>query len=130
MSQLGPLAAPVAFRIVTEGDNKVISDGTITAVVLDDVVPSAQVFLRRAMHGVSLKPPAETIIPLMNDLQGRMLAGGMSDREIEHELHALAGLARRPEPRRVEGAVIDVDGLRVYLHSSGVVCITRRDLQP
>lgn len=122
------MAQPVPWEIVTRPDGvRVASNGAQRLVVLDE---AGQVFRRRGVTGLAMRPAAELLIPQLNALAGELLAApDMPARAAVDRLLAIAGTVPTAEPQRVEWAVAEIDGVRVYVDGPNVV-VTTRDLMP
>lgn len=129
MSQLGPVAPqPVPFEIVEVAPgHRVASNGGISLSLLDD---GGRLFRRRGVVGLSTRPAAEVVLPQLNGFAGELLANpAMPAEEVAARLLALAGLVPVAAPKRVEWAVAELDGVRVYTDGSAIV-VTKQDLMP
>lgn len=124
-----PQQQPVPFEIVPQpGGQRVASNGELALVVLEDL-PGAQVFRRRSVSGLPLKPAAELLIPQLNQLAGDLLANPDTNAEqARQRLAAIAGTVQTAEPVRSEALVVDVDGVRIYIAGTNVI-VTRKDLR-
>lgn len=122
---------PVPFEIVPlEGGARVASNGAISVSVLADVA-DAQVFRRRAVRGLPIKPAAEVLLPIVNQFAGELLQRGAEfpADEAAARLVAMAGLMPDAPPQAVEWMVVQAGDVKVYIDGGNVV-ITRADLQP
>jgi hypothetical protein len=131
MSQ--PMTAPAteqppAFEIVEAGPgHRVASNGAISLSLLD---AGGRLFRRRGVVGMATKPAGEMVLPQLNGLAGELLANpAMPADEVVGRLLALAGLVPITKPRRIEWAVAELDGVRVYTDGSAVI-VTKQDLMP
>lgn len=122
------LAQPLPFEIAVAGDgHRVASNGEATLSVME---PEAKLWKRRAQKGLALKPPAEIVIPLLNQLAGELLASPhMPAHEVAERVRAIAGQAQPVPPRNVEWAVAELDGVRCYFDGRAAI-LTRLDLAP
>lgn len=114
---------PTPFEIVTGPDGmRVASNGRLRLTVLD---PRGKLFRRRAIRGIAAKPAAEVLLPQINALAGELLASpGLTGAELQARLHAIAGTLVTEEPRRVEWAVAELAGVRVYVDGETVIVTT------
>lgn len=121
--------APIPFEIVPQaGGQRIASDGHIALVVLEDL-PEAQIFRRRSVSGLPLKPAAEVLVPQLNQLAGELLAAPATTAEqARQRLLAIAGTVQVADPVRSEAVVCQVDGLHIYISGTAVV-VTRKDLK-
>lgn len=116
---------PAPFEVVRqEGMPDVASNGTIGLVVLD----GGKMWRRRGISTSAIAPPGERILPLLNALAGELLANPeMAPEEVAARLHALQLLCKPAEVQRMEWAVGELDGVRVYTDGEKIV-LTRQDL--
>lgn len=110
-----------------DGGGRVAFNGATRLTVLE---ADARLFRRRAVKVSTTKPPAETVLPLLNELAGQLVA----DLSIDGETLSarLAHIAQQIKPTtstQVEWAVAELNGVRVYFDGQDVV-VTQRDLQP
>lgn len=118
---------PIPFEIVKGSDGiQVASNGRVRVVVPHN---DASIFRRRAIKGLQTKPPAEMLIPQLNQFAGELLSNlEMPAREVMAKLLAMAGMINIEEPQRLEWAVVDYKGVRVYTDGVSIV-VTDQDLQ-
>lgn len=103
------------------------SNGALHLALLDS---GGRMFARRAIKGIASRTAADVLLPRVNEFAGELLANPqMPAREAAAKLRAIAGLVPDAEPRRVEWAVAELDGVRVYCDGSSVI-VTREDLTP
>lgn len=127
MSGAAQLSQPVPFEIIEDGAQRVASNGQLVLTVLDE---GGRIFRRRGVTGIGSKPAAEVLIPQLNRLAGELLQNpGTPAQEAVASLLAIAGLVPVAEPKRVEWAVAELNGVRVYTDGRNVV-ITTKDLVP
>lgn len=121
-------AQPVPFEIVeVSPGHRVASNGGVSLSLLD---PGGRLFRRRGVVGLATKPAAEVVLPQLNGLAGELVANpAMPAEEVAARLLALAGLVPVAAPKRVEWAVAELDGVRVYTDGSAIV-VTKQDLMP
>lgn len=121
---------PVPFEIVEQPDMRVASNGHLRVMLLEPA-GDGRLFKRRGITGNFRAPTAESILPKLNQLAGELLKNPQtSAEEIQLGLLALAGLAQpAPPPVKHEWAVVELDGVRVYVAGNDVV-VTRRNLTP
>lgn len=119
---------PAPFEIATLAPGHLVaSNGTATLSVLGD---GGRLFRRRGMAGLAAQPPAEAILPHLNQFAGELLAQpDMPAAAVATHLRALAAMLHTEEPRRLEWAVAELDGVRVYSDGTAVV-VTKQDLMP
>ena len=121
------MAQPVPFLIVDHGGTKVASNGTLRLTVLDQ---GGEMFLRRGVSGIALKPPGEVVLPLLNELAGDLLSNlNMPGEDLIARLKTLIGHVSTKEPEKHEWAVAQLDDVRVYTNGAEVI-VTKRDLHP
>lgn len=107
---------------------KVATNGTIRLILVEGA--AGKVFRRRAVRGFNFKPAAEQVLPRLNEFAGELVANPkMPAEEVVNRLRALAGLIKEQHPERIEWAVAELDGVRVYV-AGGDVVVTRLDLNP
>lgn len=133
MSQPGPIGTqvqpqPVPFEIVEVAPgHRVASNGGMSLSLLD---AGGRLFRRRGVVGMATKPAGEVVLPQLNAFAGELLANpAMPAEEVAARLLALAGIVPVTAPRRVEWAVAELDGVRVYTDGSAVI-VTRQELMP
>jgi hypothetical protein len=119
---------PIPFEIVQHPSGaRVASDGTLSLLVLYDAA-DARVFRRRSVSGLPIKPPAELLVPQLNQFAGELLADPHTTAQAARDrLIAIAGMVAVAEPVRSESLVVEIDGVRVYF-ANGSVIVTRQDL--
>lgn len=124
----GPqLTQPVPFEIIERDGVRVASNGALTVTLPD---AGGRLFRRRGVTGISTKPAAELLIPLLNELAGELLQRPDTPaQEAVARLLAIAGLVPVAEPQRVEWLVAELDGVRAYTDGRNVV-VTKQDLMP
>lgn len=122
------LSQPVPFEIVRGADGlQVASNGQLRVVMPDT---EGRLFRRRGIQGLQVKPPAEQLIPQLNELAGELLKRpDMPAQEAVSRLLAMAGAVPTTEPRRIEWLVGELNGVKVYTDGSTVV-ITTKEMQP
>lgn len=110
-----------------DGGGRVASNGAARMTVLE---ADARLFKRRAMRVNTAKPPAETVLPLLNQLAGDLVADLSFDgAQLRERLAQIAGAIADPAPSTVEWSVAELNGVRVYFDGADVV-VTTRDLYP
>ena len=120
-----PPVHPVAFEIADQDGVRVASNGTVRLSVLD---AGGKIFRRRGISGLALKPAAEVLIPQLNQLAGELLQRpDTPPHEAIGRLLAIAGLVPTAEPQRIEWAVAELGGVRVYTDGRNVI-VTTQDL--
>lgn len=119
---------PPAFEIVEAGPgHRVASNGALSLSLLAE---GGRLFRRRGVVGLASKPAGELVLPQLNALAGELLANPtMPADEMIGRLLALAGLVPVTKPRRIEWAVAELDGVRVYTDGAAVI-VTKQDLMP
>jgi len=118
---------PVPFEIVEHEDIKVASNGSLRLTLLDS---PGLLFKRRGIKGLSPKPAAESLLPKLNQLAGELLQQPEMPADLlRNMLIALAGTVQVQEPQRIEWAVVELDGVRVYTDGLDVI-VTKQDLNP
>lgn len=118
---------PVPFEIVIDGDTKVASNGAIRIVAIE---PEAVVKRRRGVAGLTTRPAGDVLLPQVNQFAGDLLKNPtMSPGEAVARLMAIAGLLPNAEPRRIEWAVVELNGVRVYADGLHVI-VTTKELYP
>ena len=119
---------PVPFEIIaTESGMRVACNGTLRLTLPET---GGQLFRRRGIKGIATKAAGETLLPLLNEFAGELVANpGMTPGAVVARLMALAGTVHSTEPEHVEWAVAELGGVRVYVGGMDVV-VTRQDLQP
>lgn len=127
---MGPLEQPVPFEIIEQQVDglqvRQASNGTLRVTVLDG---DAQLFRRRAISGLSLKPAAELVLPHLNQLATDLLQQlDMPAEQVAARLLSLAGQIPLAKPRNAEWVVAKLDGVFVTTDGHDVF-VTRRDLQ-
>lgn len=121
------MTQPTPFDIVDHGGVKVASNGVVRLSVPD---AEGRVFLRRGIAGIALKPPAEVVLPKLNELAGELLARmDMPGQDLIDRLTAILGQISVKEPQRHEWAVAELDGVRAYTDGVDII-LTKQDLQP
>jgi hypothetical protein len=127
MTSAADLKHPVPFEII-EGDGmRVASNGQLRLTVMGE---GGSIVRRRAITGIQTKPAAEMLIPLLNGLATELLAQpDMPSQDAVARLLALAGMVPVAEPRRIEWAMAELNGVRVYTDGVNVV-MTTEDLKP
>lgn len=121
------MTQPVPFKIVDHDGSKVASNGTLRLTVLDK---GGEMYLRRGISGIALKPPGEVVLPLLNELAGDLIANlNMPGEDLVGRLKVLIGQVSLKEPERHEWAVAELDGVRVYTNGVDVI-LTKRELHP
>lgn len=124
---MDPLKHPVPFEIIEQDGMRVASNGTLRLTLLDG---AGRMFRRRGLKGLAMKPPAELLIPQLNQLAGELLQRpDMPADEAVGRLLSLAGLVPTAEPKRMEWVVAELNGVRVYTDGTNVV-VTTQDLTP
>ena len=114
---------PVPFEIVEHGGMKVASNGQARIVMHD---PEGVIFRRRGIKGLALRPPAETLIPQLNQLAGELLQRPETTaEEAVSRLLAIAGTVPTAEPQRTEWAVAELRGVRIYCDGASVIVSTQ-----
>lgn len=121
---------PIPFEITQGPDGiRVASNGHLRVTLLEQA-QDGRLFRRRGVKGFALKPAGETILPKLNQLAGELLANpSMAAEDVQLSLLALAGLVQPQRPEKHEWAVVELDGVRVYVAGNDVV-VTRKDLSP
>lgn len=121
------LKHPVPFEIIEQDGMRVASNGQLRLTVIG---ADGKIFRRRAITGLQPKPAAEMLIPQLNALATELLAQpDMPAQEAVARLLGLAGLVPIAEPKRVEWAVGELNGVRVYTDGVNVI-LTTADLTP
>lgn len=121
------MTQPTPFDIVDHGGVKVASNGKVRLSVAGD---AGRMFLRRGIAGIALKPPAEVVMPKLNELLGDLLNRmDMPGQDLVDRLTAIIGQVSLKEPQRHEWAVAELDGVRVYTDGVDII-LTKQDLQP
>jgi hypothetical protein len=121
------LKHPIPFEIVEQDGAKVASNGTVRLLVRGE---GGKVFRRRAITGIQTKPAAEILIPLLNQLATEFLSQpDVKAEDAVGRLLAMAGLVPITEPKRIEWAVGELNGVRVYTDGTTIV-MTTEDLKP
>lgn len=127
MTSAADLKHPIPFEIIERDGMHVASNGSLQLTVIGE---GSKVYRRRAITGLQTKPAAEMLIPLLNGLATDLLAQpDMPAQDAVARLLALAGLVPITEPRRVEWAVGELKGVRVYTDGTNVI-MTTEDLKP
>lgn len=117
---------PIAFEIVEQDGIKVATNGTVRMTVLD----GGALKRRRGVTGLATKPAAETLLPHLNKLAGELLqTPDMPAEEAVGRVLALAGLVPVSDPKRIEWAVAELNGVKVYTDGAHVV-VTTQELMP
>lgn len=121
-------ADPAPFEITTTpAGQRVAANGVNTLTVFE---PEAKLFRRRAVKTQRGSPPAEAALPLLNQLAGELLAAPtMPVADVQARLAAIAGAITPPPQQRIEWAVAELDGVRVYFDGTHVI-VTREDMTP
>lgn len=120
---------PVPFEIfgAAEDGVQVATNGSLRLAVRG---AGGRVFRRRGISGLALKPPAETLIPRLNELAGELLQRpDMPAPEAVSRLLAMVGMVPTAEPKRSEWAVAELNGVRVYTDGVDVI-VTTEDMRP
>lgn len=118
---------PIPFEIIEHDGVRVASNGTASLSLLD---AGGLLFRRRGVRGLQTSPPAEILIPQLNQLAGELLANpGTTAEQAVGRVLAIAGTVRTEDPQRSEWAVAELDGVRVYCDGVNVI-VTRQDLTP
>lgn len=118
---------PFEITALGEGGGRVAFNGAARLTVLE---ADALLFRRRAVKVSTAKPPAETVLPLLNELAGQLVADLSIDGETLSARLAHIAQQIKPTPStQVEWAVAELNGVRVYFDGHDVV-VTQRDLQP
>jgi hypothetical protein len=118
-----PVQTPAPFEIVRQPGAELASNGSALLMVHD----GGRAFLRRGLRGVGVGLSTQAVLPLLNELAGRLVtepetlpAAALSSR-----LAALAAMAAPREPERVEWAVGELNGVRAYFDGSHVILTTQ-----
>jgi hypothetical protein len=119
---------PVPFEIVsTDTGMRVACNGSLRLTLPET---DGRLFRRRGIKGLATKAAGETLLPLLNQFAGELVAQpDMPPGAVVARLMALAGTVHATEPEQVEWAVAELDGVRVYVGGMDIV-VTRQDLQP
>ncbi|MDH4049981.1 MAG: hypothetical protein OEU93_00275 [Rubrivivax sp.] len=118
---------PVPFELWERDGFRCASNGKIMLCMTAD---GGTVKRRRGIKGIGPKPPAEVVLPMLNQLAGDLLARlDMPSDELAARVAEIAAKAHAAQPEHVEWAVGEIDGVRVYLEGSTVM-VTRQDLMP
>ena len=121
------MADPTPFEIVERDGAKHASNGAMTLSVLDG---DGLLFRRRAVKTTAAPPPAEGVLPRVNELAGLLLANPeMPPEEITRRLLDMAETIAPKPVQRIEWAVARLDGVSVYVDGTNVI-VTRQDLNP
>lgn len=121
------MTAPIPFEISQSGDSRIATNGDTTLTLLES---DGKLFRRRAVRGLSMKPCAEAAIPLLNQLAGELLANAEMPAHLVAQRLSDIKEAVQPVPStKVEWAVAELDGVRVYMMGRDVI-VTRQELQP
>lgn len=119
------MSQPIAFELGEKGGVRVASNG---AVRLSLHEPDGKLFLRRGIAGISARASGDVLIPKLNELAGDLLANPeMKPSDAVGRLIAIAGLLPTAEPKRIEWAVVSIDGINVYTDGCDVI-VSRREL--
>jgi hypothetical protein len=123
-----PLKQPVPFEILEHAPGHLVaSNGAVTLSLLDS---GGRLFKRRGIAGLATKPAGEVVLPQLNQLAGELLANpAMPAEELVGRLLALAGHVPISDPKRIEWAVAELNGVRVYTDGAAIV-VTKQDLMP
>lgn len=120
-------AQPNSFEIVEQDGTKVASNGQTRVVLLDE---GGRLFRRRGIRGIRSASGGEAVLRELNGLAGDLLARlDMPKEELTRRLEMIREIANPPEPQRVEWAVAELNGVRVYVDGESVV-VTTQDLNP
>ena len=120
---------PDPFEIAERDGVRVATDGVLTVALM---APGGEgrLFRRRGVRGLAMSAPGARVLPELNRLAGDLLAQlDMPPEALAARLHELLVMAAPVEPQRVEWAVAELDGVRVYV-GQGSVIVTRDDLVP
>lgn len=119
---------PVPFEIVERDGAKHASNGALTVTVLD---ADGKLFRRRAIKADPSPPPAEGVLPRLNELAGTLLEqADMPPEEIARRLMDIAQSLTAPKHmQRIEWAVARLGDVSVYVDGQNVI-VTRNDLFP
>lgn len=122
------MSEPRPFEIVDTPDgHRVAGNGPNTLTVFER---EAKLIRRRAVRASACRPPAEAAVPLLNQLAGELLASpGMPAAEVQERLAAIARSVAPLPQQRIEWAVAELDGVRVYFDGAHVI-VTREDMTP
>lgn len=121
-----PEVEPIPFEIVEQDGLKVATNGALRLTVLD----GGAIKRRRGVSGLATKPAAEVLLPHLNALAGELLQRpDMPAAEAVGRVIALAGLVPTSEPKRIEWAVAELEGVKVYTDGQNVV-VTTKELMP
>lgn len=119
-----PQHQPAPFTILRNqgegegGGATIASDGHASVIVHGAVASQARVFMARAISGISTKPVAEVLLPLLNEFCGRLLSDPHLDaRAAADTLRAFAGMIRRPEPEQHESLAIVVGEIDIRIRA-------------
>lgn len=124
------LEQPVPFEITSHDVDglqvRQACNGTLRVTLLD---ADGEIFRRRAITGIAMKPAAEQVLPHLNQLATDLLQQlDMPAEQVVGRLLALAGQVPLTKTRNAEWVVAKLDG--VYVTTDGVdVFVTRKDLQ-
>ena len=112
-----PVVAPATKPAA--GSLRVATNGTVRLTVRGE---GGKVFLRRGIKGIALKPPAEALLPHLNQLAGELLKRlDMPANEAVQRLLGLVGMVPTVKPRRVEWAVAELGDVRVYTDGTDII---------
>lgn len=115
---------PIPFEITERDNARFASNGTVRVALLD----GGKMYRRRAISGIPIKPPAEVLIPQLNQLAGELLAQPDTPAHVAvGRLLAMAGMIPTAEPQRHEWLVAQLDDVRVYTNGVEVI-ITKQEL--
>lgn len=118
---------PAAFEIVQQPNTgaRVASNGRVRLMLSET---DGELFRRRGIAGIALKPAAEVVLPQLNELAGDLVGNlGMPANEVVSRIDAIKATVQTGEPRRIEWAVARLDGVSVYFDGETVI-VTRADL--
>jgi hypothetical protein len=106
---------------------KVASNGAVCVALQD---PNGRMFRRRGVVGLQTTPPAEKLLPKLNEFAGHLVANlEMGSHEAVNKLLAIAGTVSTAEPQRKEWCVVELDGVRIYINGTEII-VTKRELTP
>lgn len=119
---------PLPFEItqLPDGGPRVASNGSARLMLTEQ---DGELFRRRGITGLSLKPAAEAVLPQLNALAGDLVANtAMPAAELLARLDAIKAGVQTSEPQRIEWAVVKIHDVRVFFDGSTVI-VSRSDLR-